>query len=90
MRGHYPLPHKLGVVRTLYERADNIIMEPEDQKQETIHVNNALRVCGYPDWSFKEVRKRMDNRMTKTQGQSNKRRREERSRRKKIDKRRLW
>ena len=33
-------------------------METEDQKQETTHVNNALRVCGYPDWSFKEVRER--------------------------------
>ena len=53
---YHPLPHKLRVIRTLYERANNIITEPEDQRQEIIHINNALRVCGYPDWFFKEVR----------------------------------
>ena len=41
-----PLPHKLGVIRTLYETADNIITEPDDQRQDIIHINNALRVCG--------------------------------------------
>ena len=39
---HHPLPTKL-VVRPLFERAD-MIMEPEAQKQEIIHVNNAFSV----------------------------------------------
>ena len=49
-------PHKLGVIRTLYDRANNIILESEDQKQERCHINNALRGRGYPDWLFKEVK----------------------------------
>ena len=55
---HYALPNKLGVFWTLYKRADNIIIETKsiDQRHEIIHINNATRVCGYPDWSFKEVR----------------------------------
>ena len=29
---HYPLPHKLGVIRTLYDRCDNIVTDPDDVK----------------------------------------------------------
>ena len=81
---YHPLNHQLGVVRTLYERADNITTEPEDQKQEVVHVNNALKMCGYNEWSFKEVRKIMNNII-----QNSKRTREERNRRRVMDKR-LW
>ena len=42
----HPLLDMLGIIRTLYERADNIVMEPGDQKQEISHINNALRGCG--------------------------------------------
>ena len=76
---HHPLTHKLGDDRTLYKMADNIISEPEDQKQEIIHVNNALRVCGYPDWSFKDVKKRMDNRMTKPKKEERRKKQKEES-----------
>ena len=51
----------------MYERADNIITEPEDQMQEISHINNALRECGYPDWSFKEIRERINSKNTKQQ-----------------------
>ena len=44
----------------------------DSEKQEIIHVNNALRVCGCPYWSFKKVRERMDNRKTKQQKQERK------------------
>ena len=76
---HHPLTHKLGDVRTLYEMADKIISEPEDQKQEIIHVNNALRVCGYRNWSFKEVRKRIDNRITKQKKEERRKKQKEES-----------
>ena len=46
-KSHHSLPHKLGVVKIPYERDDNIIMVPEDQKQQLINFNNTLRVCGY-------------------------------------------
>ena len=51
-------------------------MEPKDHKQEICHINNALRRCGHPDWSFKEVRKRMDSRNTKQQKEENKRKKQ--------------
>ena len=76
---HHPLPNKLGLVRTLYERDDNIIMEPEDQRQEIIHSSNALGVCGYSDWSFKEMRKRVDNRKTKQQKEERRKKQKEKS-----------
>ena len=46
---HHPLQHKLGVVRTLYDRCDNIVTQPTDAVKETGHVNKALGACGYPD-----------------------------------------
>ena len=47
-----PLQHKLGVIRTLYHRADTIVTDPEDRKAEKEHIKKALSVCGYPEWAF--------------------------------------
>ena len=55
-KSHHPLHHKLGVVRTLLDRSDSIITKPEDREKEEEHVCQALKRCGYPDWSFKRVR----------------------------------
>ena len=55
---HHSLQHKLGVVRTLYERSDNIVTDPEDQKEDIAHIDQALTQSGYPRWSFKEVREK--------------------------------
>ena len=49
---HHPLVHKLGVIRTLFHRADTIVTEYDDVRQEKAHVKSALRRCGYPRWSF--------------------------------------
>ena len=54
------LKFKLGVIRMLYDRCDNIVTEEADAVEEIDHVNHALEVCGYPSWSFKRVRKQMD------------------------------
>jgi len=35
---HYPIDHKMSVVRTLLERSQNLVSEPEDKKKEDIHV----------------------------------------------------
>ena len=50
--------------------------EPDEQKQELTHVNKALRGCGYTDWSFKEVREKMDHRKTKQQEEMRKKQKE--------------
>ena len=52
---HHPLNHKLGIIRTLYDWCDNIIMEEDEMAAEIIHVNKALGRCGYPQWSFRRV-----------------------------------
>ena len=49
---HHPLEHKLSVVRTLYDRADSIVTDPEDKSEELDHVKGALRNCGYKDWAL--------------------------------------
>ena len=50
----HPLHQKLGVIRSLYNRKDSIVTEPED-KIEEFKVEKALETCGYPSWSFEKV-----------------------------------
>ena len=45
---NHPLDHKLGVVRTLYHRADTVITEKADAISEKSHIDGALNACGYP------------------------------------------
>ena len=47
-QSHHPLHHKEGVIRTLIDRADALVSEPEDRKAEVEHVTKALKLCGYP------------------------------------------
>ena len=54
---HHPLVHKLGVIRTLMDRKDNIITDPEDRAAEEQHIIKALTLCGYPKWTFNQVKR---------------------------------
>ena len=54
-KSHHPLHQKLGVVRTLFDRANSLTTEEEDKKKEMESIKSALRVCGYPEWAFKKV-----------------------------------
>ena len=56
---HHPIDHKISVVRTLLERSQNLVSEPEEKKKEDIHVQDALRTCGYPEWSLQKARRQM-------------------------------
>lgn len=67
---HHPLIHKLGVVRTLLDRMDVVVTEPEDKKTEEKNISAALKQCGYPSWTIKEV---MKNRNNKTSSSTKKR-----------------
>ncbi len=60
-QSHHPLHQKLGVIRTLLDRCYNIVTEESDQKKEVEHIEQALRKCGYPDWSFKRVKDQLAN-----------------------------
>ena len=43
---HHPIHHKIGVVRTLTDRAYSLVTEEEDKKEEIETVSKALEVCG--------------------------------------------
>ena len=54
---HHPLDHKLGVVRTLFHRANTVVTSPEDREAEHDYLKNALQKCGYSDWTFQKALK---------------------------------
>ncbi|XP_072025352.1 uncharacterized protein [Amphiura filiformis] len=49
---HHPLVHKLGVIRTLFHRADAISSNEILKEEEHDHLKSALGVCGYRKWTF--------------------------------------
>ena len=58
-RSHHPLHHKLGVIRTLLDRKDNIVTQDDDKEQEETRIKDALEGCGYPKWTFDKIKKQM-------------------------------
>ncbi len=58
---HHPLHQKLGVIRTLLDRGQNIVTEESDQLVEENKVITALKGCGYPNWAFTKVKDQMKN-----------------------------
>ena len=51
----HPEEHKLGVIRTLHQRAEVVTTDPNDLKLEKSHVNKALKICNYPRWAINKV-----------------------------------
>ena len=62
---HHPIHHKLGVVRTLLDRMNNVVTEESDKQLEEEKIKSALSRCGYPNWAFKQVKDKMDNKQVK-------------------------
>ena len=56
---NHPVQHKLGVIRTLYDRAVAVVTDPTDRKSELDYVDKALRHCDYPNWSLKQARDKL-------------------------------
>jgi hypothetical protein len=54
---HHPTIHKLGVVRTLLDRAEVIVSEEKDRETEVNTITEALSICNYPKWTFQEVKR---------------------------------
>ena len=50
---NHHLDHKRSVVRTLLNRAETHVSDPEDQDQERSHVKKVLAANGYRAWAFK-------------------------------------
>ena len=68
-QSHHPLHHKLGVVRTLLDRCNNIVTDPADMEEEENHIAKALKQCGYPKWTVKRVKKDIELKKQQTQTQ---------------------
>ena len=49
------------MVRTLLDRIDTVVSEPEDKMVEEKTVTDALTICGYPPWTFEKVKKQRKN-----------------------------
>ena len=56
---NHPVQHKLGVIRTLYDRAVAVVTDPTDREVELDYVDNALRHCDYPKWALKQARAKL-------------------------------
>ena len=56
-QSYHPLNQKLGVVKTLYHRANTIITKKSDKDEEHQHLRQALNVCGYKDWAINKALK---------------------------------
>ena len=53
---HHQLQHQLGVIYTLFNRCKDVVTEETDRKEEEEKICTALQLCGYPKWSFQQVR----------------------------------
>ena len=70
---HHPLVHKLGVIRTLFHRADTICLDKDSKDSEHKHLKSALGACGYQSWTFEKALKKskprtLDSNSNRTQG----------------------
>ena len=57
----HPLHQKLGVIRTLMDRKENVVTEQTDKQEEERKIRSALRDCGYPKWALDRVKQQMED-----------------------------
>ena len=48
------------------DRMDRIVTEDIDKQKEEATIKKALDKCGYPSWSFDQVKKKMQNKTKKS------------------------
>ena len=61
----HPLHQKLGVVRTLMDRKDNIVNEQNDREEEDKRIRKALAECNHPKWAMDRVQQQMQSKQHK-------------------------
>ena len=73
---YHSLHQKLEVICTLFEHAKALTTEEADRQAEMDNIKTALRQCGYPDWAFKSVEKKVQEEKTKKRKKGEKKRME--------------
>ena len=63
---HHPLHQKLGVIKTLLDRCNNIVTDLEDRRKEEEYISKALHECGYPKWTIRKIREKQQNQQRKS------------------------
>ena len=58
---NHHISQKLGIVSTFQNRIDSVITEEEDRKIEKKRVEQKLKNCGYPEWTFRERKSKKKN-----------------------------
>ena len=58
---HYPLHQKLGIIKILVDRCNNIITELENRWKEEEHITRVLQECGYLKWTIRKEKKQENN-----------------------------
>ena len=71
-KSNHPLEHKRGVVNTLMHRADIVVSDDQERKEEKQHITSVLGVNGYPDWVVKQYHERAAKRQTRVSTNTNK------------------
>ena len=61
----HPLHQKLGVIRTLMNRKDNIVTEQNDREEEDQRIRKALAECNYPKWAMDKAKQQMESKQQK-------------------------
>ena len=51
--------HNLGAIRTLIDRNDSVVSEEEDRMTKEAHIREALKKCGYTEWTVRKVKEGM-------------------------------
>ena len=63
---HHPLHQKLGIIKTLLDRCNNIVTDQEDRRKEEEYISMALQECGYPKWTIRTIREKQQNQQRKS------------------------
>jgi hypothetical protein len=65
---HHHISHKVSVVRTLVDRAETIVTNPEDRSKEIATIKSALDHCGYPKWIVDDTKRKIEEKKKKSKG----------------------